>query len=508
MTNPILSLRGIEKRYGGVHALNNVDVAVRPGTVHALVGANGAGKSTLGKVMAGAVVPDAGAIMVNGNLVRFRSPADALDSGIALMQQEIALAPHMSVIENISLGAEPRRSFRLARSRERAGFDALLERTGFRLPANAIVGDLRIAQQQEVSVLWALAREASLIVMDEPTAALDRTEAAKLLNTVRQLRDSGITVVYVSHFLDEVLEVADTVSVMANGRHVWTRSRADVETSSMVEAMLGQSLTTVFPSAIPVPADSPVALSVSNLTQGAAISDITLEVRRGEILGVYGLVGSGRSELAHALAGASGPFEGTVHLDGQAPDLKSPRSAIEAGIILLPESRKDQGLFLDQTQLWNTSSASLPRYSPGGIINRFREAEASRRALDSMTVSPPALKGIVGDLSGGNQQKVLFAKCVLAEPKVLILDEPTRGVDIGSKRAIYDVIVKIAKAGTAVILISSEHEEIVGLSHRIVVLREGRIVGSFAQAEADGTELVRAALGVREPSVPNDQRKD
>lgn len=505
MTIPILSARGIAKRYGGVQALNDVEVAVLPGTVHALVGANGAGKSTLGRILAGAVQPDAGQIMVDGAAARFRSPSDALNFGVALMQQEITLAPDMSVIDNVSLGAEPRRSTRLGRNLERQRFEELLSRTGFELPAKTLVGDLRIAQQQEVSVLWALARKARLIVMDEPTAALDRAEAAKLLKTVQQLRVAGIAVVYVSHFLEEVLDVADTVTVLSNGRHVWTRPRELLDVPTIVLAMLGNSIEKSFPTARTVADDASVALDVKGLTQKGSVFDISLDVRHGEIVGIYGLVGSGRSELAHAIAGASGPFTGTVQVEGKTLNLRSPRQAMESGVVLLPESRKDQGLFLEHTQLWNTSISSLRRFSPRGLINRASESAASKTALDDMTVHPLTLKGIVGNLSGGNQQKVLFAKCILARPKVLILDEPTRGVDIGSKRAIYDVIVQIAEAGTAVLLISSEHEEITGLSHRILVMREGRIVGSYKQREVDGHELVRSALGVSQQPARSEQ---
>lgn len=494
---PLISIVEVSKKFGGVKALTDVTLDIEAGRVHALVGANGAGKSTLGKVIAGVITPDSGQVVVDGKAERFRTPADAFRLGIALMQQEIALAGHLTVIENVFLGTELRRPFGLSRRSEREAFRSLLDRTGFHLRADAVVRELRIAQQQEVSVLWAMARRARLIVMDEPTAALDRDEAAKLLRTVHQLRDAGISVIYVSHFLEEVLEVADTVTVMTNGRRVDSGPASATSIPTMVTAMLGESLEATFPTVRAVSDDARPVLHVDGLTQGM-LSEISFDVRPGEILGLYGLIGSGRSETAHALAGASGAFEGTVTVGGKVPDLRSPGAAIRSGITLLPESRKDQGLFMDHTQLWNTTLAALPGFSPGGLINRARETAAASKALRAMSVVPARLASTVGKLSGGNQQKVLFAKCVLTRPSVLILDEPTRGVDVGAKRAIYDVIIEVALSGTAIILISSEHEEVTRLSHRILVLREGRVVAQYGRDEIDGGELVRVALGVPE----------
>ncbi|MDX6231422.1 MAG: ribose transport system ATP-binding protein [Nocardioidaceae bacterium] len=501
-----MSLHGVCKSYDGVLALSGVDLEIEPATVHALVGANGAGKSTLGKIIAGAVSADEGHMMVGGRPVHFRSPADALREGVAIVQQEIALAPDLTVLQNVCLGVE-RSRLRPKGPSDRDLFDSLLLRTGFAIEPDAVVGGLRIAEQQKVSVLWALARRAQLIVFDEPTAALDRAEAAKLLETIKDLRAAGISIIYVSHFLDEVLDVADTITVLASGRHVWTQPRAGLHSADLVHGMLGQSLDAAFPQLGGVPDRSPVALLAEGLSDGGVLVSADIEVRQGEIHGIYGLVGSGRSEFAHAMAGASQPAAGTVRLNGHQGAFRSPRHAIEAGVVLLPENRKDQGLLLDQCQSWNATLAALPKLTPKGFIRARAEREAAIASLEAMSVTPLDLDAFVGGLSGGNQQKVLFAKCLSAAPKVLILDEPTRGVDIGAKRSIYDVIVKIAAAGTAVILISSEHDEVIRMSHRITVMRGGRTVAHFDKAEATATTLMRSALGVAHPTLQPESRK-
>lgn len=496
---PFVTMTNVSKRFAGATALDEVSVEIVAGRIHALVGANGAGKSTLGKVLAGVHPLDGGTITIDGQHVSFSTPADALRHGIAIMQQEIALAGKLSVIDNVFLGTEFASGGLLRRTKQLVEFERLRERTGFHVDPRAIVDDLRVGEQQQVAVLWALARHARLVVMDEPTASLDRTDAHRLLDTALRLASDGIAVVYVSHFLDEVLSIADTVTVLANGRLVDTRAASALDEETIIELMIGTSMDAAFPDlpSGPTSGQTP-ALSVRGLSQPGILSDVSVDVAPGEIVGIYGLVGSGRSEFAHALAGAAGRFSGEVFLNGRKADVFSPRAAIRSGITLLPESRKDQGLFLGLSVADNASAASLDRFTNRlGFVNLKRLKSAVTQALD-----PMALRGgnrideEVGNFSGGNQQKVLFAKCLLTKPAVLILDEPTRGVDIGAKRAIYDVIVEIAANGTAVILISSEQAEVLRLCHRIAVFNKGMLTEWFAHGDVDENRLLTAAIGL------------
>ena len=502
---PFVTLTNVSKRFAGASALDGVTVEIAAGRIHALVGANGAGKSTLGKVMAGVHALDGGTITVDGQAVSFSTPADALQHGIAIMQQEIALAGKLSVVDNVFLGTEFGRAGFVGRKRQRAEFELLRLRTGFEIDPSAIVDNLRVGEQQQVAVLWALARHARLVVMDEPTASLDRTDAHRLLDTARKLADDGIAVVFVSHFLDEVLSIADTVTVLANGELVATRPASSLDEPSMVELMIGTSMDAAFPELPPRPANgAPPVLAVRGLSQPGILSDITVDVAPGEIVGIYGLVGSGRSEFAHAIAGAAGKFGGEVLVNGIAADVSSPYAAINSGITLLPESRKDQGLFLGLSVAANTASASLDQFTnAAGFVDRKRE-----RAAVAKILAPLALRGgnrldeEVSNFSGGNQQKVLFAKCLLTRPDVLILDEPTRGVDIGAKRAIYDVIVEIAAQGTAVLLISSEQAEVLHLAHRIAVFSNGTIAEWFNHDDVDENRLLTSAIGIDTLDTP------
>lgn len=506
---PFVTMSNITKRFAGAVALENVSVSIEPGEIYSLVGANGAGKSTLGKILAGVHSPDSGRITVNGTDVHFSSPTDALRHGIAIMQQEIALAEKLSVVDNVFLGTEFGSGPFLGRRKQVEKFEQLRLRTGFNLSPNSLVEDLRVGEQQQVSVLWALARDARLVVMDEPTASLDRADSVLLLDTARRLAEEGIAVVFVSHFLDEVKAISDTVTILANGKHVLTRPADELSEDDMVEAMIGGKLDAAFPP-LPPPPDpnaGPV-LTATSISQDGVLHDISLHVRPGEILGIYGLVGSGRSEFAHVLAGASSAFRGTVAVDGKPVKVASTGKAIAAGIALLPESRKDQGLFLGLSVVENVAAAALGRFTNAlGFVKRRALRAEVNRILD-----PLALRGgnrldeRVGNFSGGNQQKVLFAKCLIEEPRVLILDEPTRGVDIGAKRAIYDVIVDAAASGVGVIVISSEHAEVLHLCHRVVVFHDGRIVDTFDHGVADEGRLLTAALGTVSLTLPNEAK--
>jgi ABC-type sugar transport system ATPase subunit len=494
---PILRLDGITKAFGANQALGGVSFAVAPGTVHGLVGENGAGKSTLGKIISGVIRPDGGTLSIGGAPVTFGSPADALRAGVTIMQQELSLALDLTVCENVLLGQLPSRAGVVSRRAMRRRFAELLERSGFELDGGAIAGELSLAKQQETEILRALARGARLIVMDEPTSSLAADEAAKLHAIVRSLRADGISIVYVSHFLEEVLMLSDDVTIMRNGERVETVAAAAATVETLVVGMLGGGRDASFPPRPAPAADAPPVLEVRDLRWPGQPDGTDLVVRAGEVLGLVGLVGSGRSELAHALFGATRErVTGEVRIDGRAIALAAPGAALRAGISLLPESRKDQGLFLGLSQAQNATMTHLSDYSTLGCVRRGSERRAAAAQLAAMGVHPVDMDGEVGILSGGNQQKVLFAKALMRTPRVLILDEPTRGVDVGARRAIYELVTQFVAEGMAVILISSEYDEVVNLSQRVCVMREGRIVTEFDAAKASHDAVLAAAFGV------------
>jgi rhamnose transport system ATP-binding protein len=492
---PHVAVRDIVKRYPGVAALDGVTIDFRRAIVHALVGENGAGKSTLGKIVAGAVAPDGGTISLGGESVSFHSPREALGSGIALMHQEISLVPGLSVIDNVFLGVERGHAGFVNRNAQRRRLRNLCDETGFSLQTDRPVRELRLGEQQKVEIIRALARGAELIVFDEPTATLTREEAEQLYGVLRMLRDRGTTVIYVSHFLQEVLAVADVVSVLKDGRLVRTASAAQETVESLITGMLGRSLEAAFPQKRRVAPDAPVVLRASNLTRRGVIEDVSFTVRAGEIVGVAGLVGSGRTELARVLFGADPRHAGNVEVAGRAVRIRNPRQAVANGLALVPEDRKAQGLVLQATVLENITLAGLERFTRLGFIRPARESAAARSMAEQVELRPPHLDRPVATFSGGNQQKVVFARWLSCRPAVLIADEPTRGVDVGAKRALYELLQSLAEEeGMGVLLISSELEELIGLAHRILVMRSGRLVDELP-GDADAARLLSAAFG-------------
>jgi ABC-type sugar transport system ATPase subunit len=488
--------RGVSKRFGSARALEEVSVTIAPGEIHALVGENGAGKSTLGRIVAGAHAADEGEIRVDGRPVSYRSPRDAIHDGIAMIEQDFALVPDLSVLDNVFLGVELGRRGLVSRAEQRERFAEYAQRIGFGASPSAKVLTLRTAEQQKVEILRALVRDARLIVMDEPTAALTRVEANRLLDLTRELRDQGVTVLYVSHVLGDVLALCDTVTVLKDGRKVKTAPAADETTESLVTAMLGRSIDLVFPGREPPPPDAPVVLSVRGLTSRPAFHDVSFEVRAGEIVGLAGLVGSGRTEIARAIFGAD-PAAGSVQLAGRELRSRSPGARIRRGLALLPESRKDQGLVMLRPVNENTTIAHVSSVSRGGVLQFARERRVVGEALRSVDARVARQSMPVSALSGGNQQKVALAKWLVRTPRVLLADEPTRGIDIGAKRAIYELLVGLARQGLGVLLISSELEEVIGLAHRVLVVRAGRIVDEMAAEAADEERLMRAVFGER-----------
>jgi ABC-type sugar transport system ATPase subunit len=489
-----VEVRGISKRFGGVLALDGIELEIARGSIHALVGENGAGKSTLGKILSGVHRADEGELWVEGRRVDYRSPRDALADGITIIAQEPTLVPHRSLQENVYLGVEGGRAGIVNVRRTSRRFAALVRESGIELPARRLARTLRVADQQKVEVLRAIAREAKLFVMDEPTSALTTDESDRLFELIRRLRDRGATIVYVSHFLPEVLALADTVTVLRDGKLVRTSPTADETPDTLVSAMLGRALDLTFPDKALLQPDAPIVLSVRALARPPAVQEVSFEIRAGEIVGLAGLLGSGRSEVARAIFGADRRSAGVVAVDGKLLDARSPRAAIRKGVVMLPEDRKRQGLLMLRSIVDNVTLPHLGDLSSGGVMALRSERKRTSELIARLDVRARSNKVRVNTLSGGNQQKVLFAKWLFHRPRVFIADEPTRGVDVGAKLAIHRLIHSLAAEGMAVLLISSEHEEVLGLAHRVLVMRAGRIVAEFDGETMSEDAVLHAAF--------------
>ena len=488
-------LRGVTKRFGGTVALDEIDLAVRAGTVHAVVGENGAGKSTVGKILAGVLTPDTGRILLRGNEVAFRSPRAALAAGITMVAQELSLVPARSVIDNVFLGIESHTGPLLRDASER--FADLCAEYGIEVAPGEVVGRLPVAQQQKVEILRALARRADLIVMDEPTARLTSSEALALRNCVRRLTDRGVTVVYVSHFLEEVLSVADEVTILRDGALVRTGPAAAETRRTLIEGIVGRELEAAFPKRRRPPAGAPVVLEVQGLARTGAFEDIDLQVRAGEIVTLAGLVGSGRSELLRCIFGAEPPTAGRMLLAGSPYAPRSPRDAIRSRVAMVPESRKTQGLIARRSVCENVTLAHLAGFvAPAGAIRHRSERAAANRVTDAVGLSGATITSLMEQLSGGNQQKSLFARWLVERPLLFCSDEPTRGVDVGAKLGIYELLAQLAAEGMAVLLVSSELEEVLGVAHRILVMRAGRLIGELDGEAATRAEVMELAFGL------------
>ncbi len=494
----ILRAEAVSKRFGAITALSNVTLEVKRGTIHALIGENGAGKSTLGRIISGVIRPDEGRLFYAGSYRNFHSPQDALKVGITAMDQEANVVPDRSVIQNVFLGAETTSVGFLNRQNMRRRYDRLVQETGLDLPGDTKVGNLPVTEQHKVELMRALVREANVIVMDEPSASFGKVETEKLHRIVRSLVNRGVTVVYVTHFLEEVLRLADTVTVLRNGEVVHTSSASDETTDSLVEAMLGRKLPAMFPDKRVAVSDSSVLLSVRGLTVGKVIKDVSFDVRAGEIVGLAGLVGSGRSELARAVFGAERATIGEIKVSGKSLRIQSPSDAVRAGIAYIPEDRKQDGLVMDASLLRNVSLCHLKDVSKFGWLLQSKRLKGATEVLSMAQVAPVRLSDPMSRFSGGNQQKTLFAKWLFKTPMILIADEPTRGVDVGAKLAIYTILANLAAKGMAILMISSEIEEIIGLSHRALVMRRGCIVAELQGRELTESRIMHAAFGTND----------
>ena len=483
----------MSKRFPGVLAVDRVDVAIKAGDVHVVAGQNGAGKSTLMKLLSQVVRPDEGTMLVAGAPVPFHGPRYAQSLGIAMVYQEFALAPHLSVAENLSLGREPTRAGLINRTEERKTATELLERVGLRIDPNRVAGTLSVAEQQLVEIAKALAIDAKLVILDEPTATLTEHEIDELFEVIEALTERGTAVLYISHRLDEIFRIADTVTVMRDGRVVDTVPAADLDHDRLVQLMVGRDIANLYPKPEVEPGE-PV-LTVRGLSS-AAVHDCSLEVRAGEVVGLAGLVGAGRTELARAVFGAD-RATGTVEVDGRPVRLGSPRAAVAAGIGYLTEDRKREGLAMQLPIDQNITMANLP--SLGGFLRLGRERATAQRRAGELDIRTPSLKRKVQLLSGGNQQKVVVAKWLETHARALLFDEPARGVDVVAKAELFGLIGELAAAGRAILLISSYLPELLNMCDRILVMREGRIVGELPRSEFSEEAVVALATGANTP---------
>ncbi|MDO6966411.1 sugar ABC transporter ATP-binding protein [Rhizobium alvei] len=482
----------VGKEFSGVRVLRNINLDFRKGEIHALVGENGAGKSTVGKIAGGYYSRSSGDLEIFGEAVSHWDPAAALKSGIAMMHQELQLVPELTVAQNVFLGIENNRGSFLTND-EPARLAAVIEVCGFQLDPNARAGSLSLADQQKIEIMRAIARDAKVIVMDEPTSSLTADEADRLHATMRRLRAMGRTIIYVSHFLDHVLSIADRVTIMREGAVVRTGSIAEETKASLVAGMLGDAGADVsYLDKTPPVRGAPPLLSVRGLVSDNGVKGADLEIHPGEIVGLIGLVGSGRTEIARAIFGADKTTAGAVMFDGKDYDDRSPRESVARGLAMVPEDRRKQGLVLSQTVRPNMTLPHLGIFSAGGFMKTGAERNAVRSLIDYFGVSPRHVDGDVVHYSGGNQQKVLLAKWIMEEPKLVILDEPSRGVDLGARRRIHEFIVELARKGAGVLLISSEIEEVLGLAHRAYLVREGRTFREIVPEEQGMDQILWA----------------
>ena len=492
----LLQMQGIGKEFPGVKALEGVHLSVRAGQVHALLGENGAGKSTLIKILSGAYTRDEGEILFEGRPVDIRTPADAERLGISTIYQEFNLTQHMTIAENIFLGHLPKKAGRVDWSTVRRRSRELLDSLDVGLDVDTLTGSLTVAQQQMVEIAKALNRNTRVLIMDEPSAVLGERDIERLFDVVRRLQASGIGIVYISHRLKEIFELADEVTVLKDGRYVDTRKVADVTMDDLVRLMVGRDLVDVFPKRRAKPGE--VVLEVSGLAQPKLARDVSFSVRSGEIVSLAGITGSGRTEVARVIFGADKATSGQMRLNGQPYRPRSPRDAINHGVALVNEDRKKEGLLLKLQVFFNITVSGLDRLARYRVLRLKEEKSLVAKWIESLRIKTPGQNFMVVNMSGGNQQKVVLARWLSLGIKVFIMDEPTRGIDVGSKAEIYQIMSDLAEQGVAIIMISSELPEVLGMSDRVIVMREGRTVKEINRAEATEELVMQYAVGHEE----------
>jgi ribose transport system ATP-binding protein len=489
-------MRGIGKSFPGVRALSDVSLTLNAGEVLVLVGENGAGKSTLMKILAGAIAADEGEIAIDGTLVRIHSPQEAQHLGIGMIYQEFTLVPQLSAPANISLGTEPTRAGLIEVGEVRRRATNALAELGIEMPLDVPVNRLSVGQQQLVEIAKVLARSARIIVMDEPTAALSEREIEGLFTIVRRLREAGAGIIYISHRMEELGRIADRVTVLRDGRVVETREARDFPPDEIVRAMVGRKLDSHFPELPAVPSDAAIRLDVETLRRSPIVNDVSFSVRAGEIVALAGLIGAGRTEIVRAIAGADTPDDGTVRIDGTPLRLGSVEGAIDAGIAFITEDRKAQGLILGMTVRENVTLAHLASFVDRDLlVDVARERAATNEMIEELHIRTPGTEQLVRNLSGGTQQKVVLAKWLLGNARVLLFDEPTRGIDVGAKAEIYKIMLELIARGAAIVMVSSELPEALGMAHRVLVVRGGRIAAEFSRADATPDRVIAVATG-------------
>ncbi len=497
MAAEFLQMRGIVKHFGPSPVLCNVDFCAEEGEVHALVGENGAGKSTLMKILAGAVRRDSGEIQIAGEVASINAPPDAHRLGVHAVYQEFSLIPHLSIAENILLSQMPRSSLwrwvNWSRVYEQAQQN--VAEIGFGdLNVHTLVSRLSVPQQQMIEIVKAVVKKPRILILDEPSAVLSQEELKRLFGLIQQLKARGTLIIYISHRLEEVFQIADRITVLKDGEIVGTVRPSEIDENQLVKMMVGRTLEEIYPSRRTDP--GPELLRVNGLSSPGRFTGISFSLHHGEILGMFGLVGSGRTEVARAIFGADPLSQGEIYLNGQRITIRTPREALSSGIGFLTEDRKRNGLVLTANIRDNISLASFPQMTRLGLLNLRQQEHLVKQKVDQLSIRPPQLRRLVWQLSGGNQQRVALAKWLLVQANILMLDEPSRGVDVATKAQIYHAMRELAESGVGILLISSEMIEILGMSDRILVMREGRIVGHLARSEATEERLITLAAGV------------
>lgn len=493
MGETILRMEGIDKSFTGVHALKGVDFDLQKGEVHALMGENGAGKSTLMKILTGIYAKDAGTITYEGAAVEFKTPKEAQDAGIAIVHQELNMMNHLTVAQNIFIGREAMSGRIINDKKMNEDAAALFRRLNINIDPAAVMGDLTVGKQQMCEIAKAISREVKLIVFDEPTAALTDAEIEELFKIIRDLRERGLGIIYISHRMDEIKVITDRVTVMRDGEYVGTLITKDCSKEDIINMMVGRVIYEEPKQKSMVAQDAPVVLSVRHLNAGKLVRDVSFDLRKGEILGFAGLMGAGRTETARAIFGADPVESGEIYMNGKQVQIKCPKDAVAAGIGYLSEDRKRYGIILDKTITENSTMATMEEYQKGVFIDKKKERQVTESYVKKLKTKTPTVDAAVGNLSGGNQQKVVIAKWLVRDCEVLIFDEPTRGIDVGAKSEIYHLMNELAAAGKAIIMISSELPEVLRMSDRIMVMCEGRITGEIPIEEASQASIMTAA---------------
>ncbi len=494
----LLRLENITKKFPGVLALNKVSFDLKAGEVHALCGENGAGKSTLMKVITGMYIPEEGNVFYKGNVCNFTHITDAQEAGIVIIHQELMLAPHLTVAENIFLGREPKKGVFIDATKMNGDAQGLLDRLNVDIDPKTPIKELSVAQQQMVEVAKALSFNAEVLIMDEPTSALTDAEIDRLFEIIHQLRSEGVGIVYISHRLEELKHIVDRVTVFRDGKYVCTHDFADVTLDEIVNFMVGRSLEEKFPQRESIPTDE-VIFQVENLSRDGYFKDVSFDLRRGEIFGFAGLMAAGRTEVARAIFGADIKDGGTIKLFGTKLKIRSPQDAIRDGIAYLSEDRKLNGLALPMTVMQNVTMANMDEVTNGkmGLIERQKEIETTEHYIEALEIKTPSIDQIVKNLSGGNQQKVVISKWLFRHSKILFFDEPTRGIDVGAKFAIYKLLDQLANQGIGVVMITSELPEILGMTDRVAVFHEGKLGGILRTKDTNQEEIMEYASGIK-----------